>query len=194
MYILGASGHAKSVIDVLPDLKVVKTIYDDDPKVDELMGIPVKYSSEINWDKTELGFVAIGDNKNRMKVAERLRNYFDYINLIHQSAFISRFADLSKGIVVMEGAIIKVDSYVGNHVIVNTGARVDHDCRLGDYVHIAPGVTLCGNVMIGEGSLVGAGSVVLPGITIGNWVTIGAGSVVHKNIPDGGKWIGDNLG
>ena len=42
---------------------------------------------------------------------------------------------------------------VGGNVIINTGATVDHDCRIEDAVHIAPGCHLCGGVSVGAGQL-----------------------------------------
>jgi sugar O-acyltransferase (sialic acid O-acetyltransferase NeuD family) len=193
MNIIGASGHAKAVIDILPDIKAVKAIYDDFPKTNELMGIPVMSSEEMNWSKPRAGIIAVGNNKQRMDLAARLKSQLEFVNIFHKTAIISNFVEVSHGIVVMEGAIIKVHTFLGAHVIVNTAATVDHDCWIGDYVHLAPRVTLCGNVHIGKGSLIGAGSVVLPGIKIGEWAIVGAGSTVHKDVPSGSKWIGKKL-
>ncbi len=92
---------------------------------------------------------------------------------------------------IMHGAVIQVDTKIGNHVLINTRASIDHDCVIDSYVHLAPGVVLCGRVTVGEGAFIGAGSVILPGIIVGKWAQVGAGSVVIQNVPDGATVVGN---
>lgn len=191
--IIGASGHAKAVIDLLENKSIIANLYDDNPEIREIMGIKVQCPSSKVKDAKGLVHIAIGDNSIRKKIVDQLTEQTEYALIVHQSAIISTSANIGEGTVVMEGVIIKVDTQIGNHVIVNTGASIDHDCKINDFVHIGPGSTLCGNVKVGEGTLVGAGTVVVPGVSIGSWVVIGAGSVVHKDIPDGAKWIGNRV-
>jgi len=179
MYLFGASGHAKVIIDILHNQNIeVEAIYDDNEAVLELLGIPVLHQKEIGSPI----IISIGNNKIRKRLAEGLN--LEYGTAIHSSAIISPFATIVEGTVVMQGAIIQSCASVGKHCIINTGATVDHDCELEDYVHISPNSTLCGNVFVGEGTHIGAGSVILPGVKIGRWSVIGAGSVVAKDIPD----------
>lgn len=193
MYIYGASGHGRAIIDLIDAHEKIHGIFDDNPRVDSLLGYPVlgpipesfKFNSDL--------IIAIGDNRIRSFIAEKLKSKVRFANIIHDTVVFSRRADLGVGCVVMENAIVKVNTTLGDHVIINTGASIDHDCKIGDFVHIAPQVTLCGGISVGEGTLVGAKSVVLPGVKIGNWCTIGAGSVVIHDVPDGHKWIGNKL-
>jgi len=194
LHIIGESGHAKAVIDLLEDKSIITAVYDDNPKIREVLGILVQCPTPKLKDiKGGVVHIAIGDNGIRKKLVSKLPEETEYELIVHKSATVSTFASIGGGTVVMEGVIIKVNTEIGNHVIVNTGASVDHDCRIGDFVHIGPGSTLCGNVKVGEGTLVGAGTVVVPGVSIGSWVVIGAGSVVHKDVPDGAKWIGNSI-
>jgi sugar O-acyltransferase (sialic acid O-acetyltransferase NeuD family) len=193
LHIIGASGHAKAVIDLLEDKSIIVAVYDDNPEISEIIGIEVQCPSIKIKDVNGLVHIAIGDNKIRKRIAGQLFEETEYGLIVHKSAIVSTSATIGGGTVVMEGVIIKVDTQIGNHVIVNTGASIDHDCKINDFVHVGPGSTLCGNVKVGEGTLIGAGTVVVPGVSIGNWVVIGAGSVVHKDIPDGAKWIGNRV-
>ncbi|NHE59321.1 acetyltransferase [Cyclobacterium plantarum] len=193
MYIFGASGHAKVIIDLLDSTDRVQGIFDDDPGIPRLMEIPVRGPVPEDFIFDQPLFIAVGDNNHRKNLYLRFRERATFASIIHPSAIFSKRATLAAGTVVMESAIVKVDSCLGKQVIVNTGAAVDHECRLSDFVHIAPGAILCGGVEVGEGSLIGAGSTVLPGLHIGAWVKVGAGSVVTRNIPDGSTWIGNRL-
>ncbi|NLO70867.1 MAG: acetyltransferase [Porphyromonadaceae bacterium] len=180
MYLYGASGHAKVIIDILEAQgKVISGLIDDNPKVKELLGYPVFHEKS---KKSPL-IISIGDNKIRRKVTEQLEQV-TFETAFHPSAIISPNCTIGEGTVVMQGAIIQSSSRIGNHCIINTAASVDHDCTIEDFVHISPNSTLCGNVSIGEGTWIGAGTVITPGVKIGKWCVIGAGSVVTKNIPD----------
>lgn len=180
MYLYGASGHAKVIIDLLTSQGVEpKGLIDDNASLTELLGYPISH------DVTGLNplIVSIGDNKVRKMVVEKLSGH-EFGNAWHSSSVISPNSKIGEGTVVMQGAIIQSDATVGKHCIINTGASVDHDCRVDDFVHLSPQSILCGNVSIGEGTWVGAGAVVIPGVKIGKWSIIAAGSVVTKDIPD----------
>ena len=186
MYLYGASGHAKVIMDILLANHIpVEGLIDDNPEINELMGYPVSHE----WRGIFPLIISIGSNRIRKHISDRLDVEFG--TAIHPSAVVSPFATVLEGTVVMQGAIIQSDAHIGRHCIINTGASVDHECEVGDFVHISPHATLCGNVHVGDGSWIAAGSVILPGVTIGRWSVIGAGSVVAKDIPDGVLAVGN---
>lgn len=186
MYLYGASGHAKVIMDILKDNGIdIDGLVDDNPELNELLGYPVYHQRK---DLSPM-IVSIGNNSIRKKIVETLSVEFG--KAIHSTAVVSSAASVGEGTVVMQGAIIQSCAKIGNHCIINTGASVDHECVIGDYVHVSPHATLCGNVQVGEGSWVAAGTIVLPGVKIGKWSIIGAGSVVAKDIPDGVLAVGN---
>jgi sugar O-acyltransferase (sialic acid O-acetyltransferase NeuD family) len=180
MYLYGASGHAKVIIDILKSHgKDIIGLIDDNVLINELLGYPVYH--EVG---TKLPLIiSIGDNKTRKKIAEQLSGIC-FETAVHASAIVSDTCSIKEGTVVMQGSIIQSCSEIGRHCIINTGASVDHDCHVNDFVHISPHATLCGNVTVGEGTWIGAGTIIIPGVRIGKWCIIGAGSVVTKDIPD----------
>ena len=187
MYLYGASGHAKVIIDILKANAIaIDGLIDDNPAVNELLGYPVFHGKT-----TEISplIISIGSNTIRKLITEKVNA--TYGKAIHPSAIVSAYAHIDEGTVVMQGAIIQSCATIGRHCIINTGASVDHECQIDDFVHISPHCTLCGNVSVGEGTWVGAGSVIIPGVKIGKWSIIGAGSVVTKDIPDGVLAVGN---
>ena len=192
MFLYGAGGHAKVIIDILKSKGItVSGIYDDDPTIESFMGIPVSHE-----DICFPLIISIGDNHIRKEIVEKITKPDCFVAnapcnegvfspfVCDKTAIVSDSVSIDEGTVVMQGAIIQSSAKIGKHCIINTGASIDHDCVIEDYVHIAPGCTLCGNVKIGEGSLIGAGTVIIPNIQIGNWSVVGAGSVVTRDIPD----------
>ena len=185
VYLYGASGHAKVIIDALcASGYKVNGLFDDNLELTQLLDYPVLGAfNESRLGSSEL-IISIGINSIRKRLVESLPTKVSFATAIHPSSIISPQASILYGTVVMQGAIIQSDSKIGKHCIINTGSTIDHDCLIDDYVHISPNATLCGNVSVGQGSQIGAGAVVIPGIKIGKWSIIGAGSVVIKDIPD----------
>lgn len=188
MFIYGASGHGKVVLEIAEiSGKSVDFFVDDNLDFMRVRDISVI------WEIPEYaiqGILAIGSNKIRKRLAEMLSNK-EFVTLIHPKATISKSASLGAGTVVMAGATLNADVHVGRHVIVNTNASLDHDCILEDFVHISPNVALSGGVRVGEGTHIGVGACVIPGIRIGKWAIIGAGTVIIKDVPDGATVVGN---
>lgn len=189
MYLYGASGHAKVIIDILQSTGVkISGLFDDNPDLKSLSGMKVlgKYAGR---ELEAPLIISIGNNEIRAQIAKKLKVNFG--QAVHPGTLISPSARIGEGTVVMQGAIVQADAKIGEHVIINTRSSIDHDCFIGDFVHISPGATLSGNVQVGEGTHVGAGAVIIPGVKIGRWCRIGAGTVVIKDIPDGVTAVGN---
>ena len=188
MYLYGASGHAKVIIDILQSADVkVAGLFDDKSTASQLCGIEIlgQYKGE---ELDQPIIISIGDNKIRKAVTERVKAFFG--KAIYAGAVVSPSAVIGEGTVVMQGAVIQSSVQIGKHVIINTCASVDHDCKIGNFVHISPQSSLCGNVEVGEGTHIGAGATVIPNIKIGKWAVIGAGAVVIRDVPDFSKVVG----
>jgi len=189
VWIYGASGHGKVILDLLErDQKTVEGFLDDDESITEFEGYKVIRPAELKSSLAEV-IIAVGDNATRKMIAGK--NRFRYITAIHHSATLSHHCLINEGCVIMAGAIVQRGAVIGRHAIINTGALVDHDCNIGDYTHISPGAILCGNVTIGECTWVGAGSTIIQGVTIGKNVMIGAGSLIRKDVPDNVLVVGN---
>ncbi|MHB8763269.1 MAG: acetyltransferase [Deferrisomatales bacterium] len=196
VFVFGASGHAKVVIDAIERLGrfEVTFLVDDDPSLAgrDVYGYRVRGGgAALAGQGIRCGIVAIGQNAARLAVARWLvAEGFELMSAVHPSAQLGRGVVIGRGTVVMAGAVVNADTRIGDHVIVNTGARVDHDCRVGEGAHLGPGSTLCGGVSVGEGALVGAGATVVPNRSIGPGAVIGAGAVVLRDVPANGTAVG----
>ena len=191
LFVFGASGHGKVVIDAIEcgKLGTIVALLDDAPERlgMDLLGYRVLggRSALVKLGSGLRGIVAIGDNNARLHVASFLQVAgFSFLKVIHPAATVAASAQIGEGTLVMPHAVINADAWVGKHVIVNTAATIDHDCIVEDGVHLAPGVHLCGGAFIGRGAMLGAGTVVTPGVRIGSRAIIGAGSTVISDIPE----------
>ena len=179
MYIYGASGHGKVILDILRLNEIcVSGFIDDNSNINTFCDHPVQQNSLV--DKL---IIAIGDNRVRKFISTKYQDD-NFIKLFHPRSIIAIDSTINTGSVTMAGAVVNSAVTIGKHVIINSNATVEHDCEIKDFAHISPGSTLCGNVSIGEGTHIGANAVVIPGIKIGKWCRVGAGAVVISDLPD----------
>lgn len=192
MYLYGASGHAKVIIDILIASGIpIQGLFDDNKEVKHLLDYKVFGAFDLKTLGESEIIISIGLNNIRKMIVLNLPRDIKYGTAIHPSAIISKYSSIGKGSVIMHRTVIQSSTVIRNHCIINTSSSVDHDCVIEDFVHISPNSCLCGGVSIGEGTQVGAGSVIVPGIKVGKWSVIGAGSVVLENVPDNVLMLGN---
>ena len=190
IFLYGASGHCKVIIDILSLHKVeINAIIDDDVNKKAILGIAVLHSSKVDFADQQKMIVAIGDNAIRKHIVKKLNS--SYFTAIHPAAIVSNYSVINVGSVVMAGAVINADARIGYHCIINTGAIIEHDCQISDFVHVSPNATLSGAVTVMEGAHIGVGASVIQGVTIGKWATVGAGAVIIENVPDYAVVVGN---
>lgn len=193
--IVGYSGHAYVVVDILLNAGRLVTAYCDaeekslNPYHLTYLG---KESEVINKLKKFDYFACVGHNGIREKIHTQLSQQLgNPINAIHPSAVISASVKMGNGIMIAANSTLNPMVEIGHGVVCNTSSTIDHECIIGDFSFIAPGAVLCGNVTVGRSTFIGANAVIRQGIIIGNNVIIGAGTVVIKDIPDNSTVIGN---
>ena len=196
LLVIGAGGHARVVIDVARAAGFEPTAALDPTEVGSVCnGVEVVGGDELAEEIFAKGVrdavIAIGDNRLRIKLGERLCALgFTLPRLIHPSAIISPSARVGDGTVIMPLAVINASATIGQLVVINSSAVIEHDCSIGDGAHVAPGCCLGGTVSVGNGTLIGIGSVVRPDARIGDFAIIGAGSTVIRDIAGHGVATG----
>lgn len=197
--IFGSSGHAGMAIDIIKsskDFNLVGLI--DNEKTDSYMGINILCNDDnvgkiIKEHNIEGYFIAIGSIKIRKKVFDYISSNFPHIkaiNLIDQSAILSKNCNIGKGNIIMPGAIINTNSIIGDFNIINTNASLDHDNEVENFCNISPGVITGGNTTIKSFSNIGLGSNIINDIIIGENCIVGAGSLILKNTDSNSKYWG----
>lgn len=193
IFIIGSSGHAKVIIDIVQQQGKYQIVglLDRHRQVGEqtlgysVLGEEADLSALILRHGGSGVLLAIGDNFIRSQVAERVQQRcpeLRFVTAIHPKANIAAVATVGEGSVVMAGASIGASARVGRFCIVNSQSSLDHDSAMEDFSSLAPGVVTGGNCRIGEGSALGIGTVLIHGIEIGSQSVIGAGSLVLRSI------------
>ena len=191
IYLYGAGGHAKVVLEILKAQAFADFRIIDSKKEGVLLNLPIYNHLKIEELTPEDSLIiAIGNNEARKLIAEKYA-FIKGMQAIHPSANISPSAILGEGTVIMAGVSIQADTRIGKQCIINTNCSVDHDNIIGDFVHISPNAAIAGGVEIGDGTHIGIGACVIQGVKIGSWVTIGAGAVIIDDVPDRAVVVGN---
>lgn len=113
--------------------------------------------------------------------------------------------------VIGNGVSVGSGTIVEHHVNMADGVRLHSNCFIPEHsvleagVWLGPGVMLTNarhpnqadtkdhleGVLVETNAVLGAGVVVLPGVVIGAGALIGAGSVVVRDVPPGGRIVGN---
>lgn len=200
--LLGGGGHASVLADVLIS-QGLKISFIVAKEINEFLG--AINDIEVLKDDTEVltippseielvnGLGSLPGSHSRQTVYSffKEKGYF-FKSVVHSTAVVSKFAELSEGVQVMANSTIQALAVVGENSIINTGAIVEHDCVIGAQNHVAPGVTLSGGVKTGENVHIGTGASVIQGLNIGSGTVVGAGTTVVKNVSVGTTIIGSS--
>jgi len=184
--LIGAGGHAKSVIDSIDELRYDICGFIDTNKKGYHCGIPILGAEleEIPNYKYYKYFVSIGDVIWRKIWFEKLVNKgLEIINIIDSSAIISKSARIGVGNYIGKMVVINADAEIGDNNIINSKALVEHECIVGSNTHLSTNSVINGNVTIENDVFLGSSAVCNGQLKIGQGAIIGSGSVVIRSIP-----------
>lgn len=196
MYIIGAGGHAKVVLDAVKHCAnpvSIAGLIDEtyERKGESLYGIRINEISINEIPVNSQFHVAIGNNVDRQRLSELLKSKgLTPLSVFHKMSSVSKYANIAGGVFAAACSTLGPSSKLHEGVIVNHNAIVDHDCHISMYSHVGPGAILGGNVKIGKKVFIGSGASVLPGLTIVDNVVIGSGAVVVRDILEPGTYVG----
>ena len=186
--LIGGGGHCRSVIDVIEQesqFKIVGIVDKPEFLETDVLGYPVIGNDSDLESLAKIhthAIVTVGQIKSadlRIKLFNLVLNAgFVLPNVISPRAYVSKYANIGKGTVIMHNALVNANAKVGYNCIINTNALIEHDSNIGNHCHIATNVVINGSVLVGQESFIGSGSVTKEGIIIDDNSFIKAGSIV----------------
>lgn len=196
--ILGAGGHAKSLIDTITaqgKYEITGLVSQEGASV---LSYPVLgddtileqlYKSGIQNAAMGIGYTGNGNTREQLYLKLKKIGY-KFPPIIDPQASIGKNVQIGEGTFVGKRTVINAESRLGNLSIINTSAIIEHECVIEDYTHVAVAAVVCGNVRIGKSCLIGANSTIIQGIHITDNVVVGAGGTVIKDIGNCGVYVG----
>ena len=173
LLLVGAGGFGRMVAEQALLQYDCAFVDDGQPVAVDVCGIPVVGGlADLPELRKDYGLlvVGIGNNQFRARVYEKAKVLgFAFPNIVAPSAYISPFAEVGCGCVLMQNACVQNGAVVGNGVLLNAGAEVHCDAVVEDY------------------ALIYANSVVRTGAKVGKYARIGSNVTVCNSavVPDG---------
>ena len=176
LVIIGAGGHGQALADLAESLSEwSEIVFVDDcyPSKTEALGFQIvgKVADIFQTSLKRNSFiVAIGHNDVRMELIKEIKlRGLNLVSLIHNKSFVSKYAKIGVGVVVMAGAVISTNVKLADGCLINSNATVDHNCNLEPGAHLGVGVQLAGGVFIGAKA----------------WLQSGVSAGYHTNVKEG---------
>lgn len=184
--LVGGGGHCVSCIDVIEQAGKfqIAGIVDAIKSTDQVMGYPVLGSDDDLPSLRKIykyAFVTIGQIKTpliRMKLYDRLMLLdFNLPCIISPRAYVSKYAVVRNGSIVMHDALINAKAEIGSNCIINTKALIEHNSKIGSHCHISTGAIINGDVKVGQGVFIGSNAVVRESAQINENFFVRSGSI-----------------
>ena len=158
--ILGRGGEGTQLNDWLKDEGWGGADFLDDNAPDAVGGLR-DYVDPAILKRGRPAFVALGDNKLRVELLQKLAaaGYSTPV-FISDAASVSPSAVLEPGCIILPQAYVGADAHLGVGCIVNAGAIVDHNAHLGRGVHVAPGGIVKASAEVADFGKVDSGEIV----------------------------------
>ena len=186
--LIGGGGHCESCIDVIEQEGTYEIVGIVDKK--ELIGKKV-LNYEVFATDEDLPLLAkkyryvlitigqIGSPEIRRKIYNLVKGLgFELPVVKSPLAYVSKYAEIGEGTIIMHGAIVNAGARIGKNCIINSKALIEHGAVIGDFSHISTGVIINGGVVVGQDCFLGSNSTTKQYTKIPNGSFIKAGSVV----------------
>ena len=199
LILLGGGGHCKSVIYVAESagyniLGVLDRPEEVGKQVLNYKVIGTDEDIPQYVDKAEF-VITVGQIKSssiRRKISERIEIAGGKLaTIIAHDAYVSKYAIVGEGSVIMHRAFLNAETKVGKNVIINTLTNLGHEVTVDDFCHLSTGVMVCGNVHIGKDVFIGSQSVVNQGVNISDGAIVGSLTCVNESIVEKGVYVGN---
>ena len=188
--VIGAGGHANSVIDILQQSNsyIIYKIIGTKKDLGKKFGKYTIQNTDADLNKLRKNcsqaVIAIGQIKNykiRKKIYDKLiKLKFKIPKIFSKNSYVSKTSQIGLGTVIFNNVIINSKVKIGNNCIINNGALIEHDVNIGNNCHISTGVILNGNVKIEDNCFIGSGSIIRENIKIKKNKVVPLGSKIFK--------------
>ena len=199
LILIGGGGHCKSLIDVAESAGYrIAGILDRPEELGkkilnyEVIGNDEDIPKYVDSAEFIVSVGYIRTPELRIKLFDMVKSRGgQFATLIASTAYVSRYASLGEGTVVMHHAFVNAEASVGKNVILNTFSNIEHGSVVGDHCHISTGAMVNGDCKVGNNCFIGSGTVLYNGVNITDGVIVAAGSVVRRPISIKGVYSGN---
>lgn len=125
--------------------------------------------------------VSIGNNKLRERIYREAAGIgYIFPNIIASTAYISPYAAIGSGCVILNHAVVQNNSKIGDGVILNPGVEIHHDSEVGNYVLIYTNSVVRTFAKVGDRAHIGSTLTISNGVVVPEDTKIEDGETLRK--------------
>ena len=169
LIMIGGGGHCKSCIDVIEEegqYQIVGILDQEMLVGNEVLGYKIIGTDNEIQKYIDLGYwflVTVGQTGSpslRKKLFSLLQKHHAKIaTIVSPRAYVSKYASLGEGTIIMHDVLINVDAAIGVNCIINTKALIEHDAKIESHCHISTAAVVNGGIVVKEGTFWGSNTV-----------------------------------
>lgn len=200
LVIIGAGGMGRTIYDIACESIgygtefLIKGFIDDNLlALDGFIGYPPLLGTISGYlpEQNDVFTFSIGGNSRRFCIEQLLERNAVFINVVHNTARISRSASLGTGNVVGAFTSIGADCSIGSYNMIQSYTVVGHDAKVGDFNRIDTHVTCVGGIQIEDEVTIHTSAVINHKVVIENKAHVGACSFVIRKVKAGTTVFGN---
>lgn len=192
IYVLGVGGSTPVFIDIAESCgyRIAGLYHYNGERTGEKdHGYPILGSFEDLYQsdiKGKMFLLSQGDMKIREEVTNQLIKRDGIVpTLIHPTAVISRYADISdEGVVIGANCIVQADSIIKSNAVLRDMALVCHQTTIGNYCFVGPKALVGAHIEVKDFAFIGQDALLVSGKVgiVGEKSLLGAGAVLTKEL------------
>ena len=188
--LIGGGGHCKSVIDVIEQegrfqiAGIIDNSLDIGYKILDYEVIGKDEDLAKLREEYDYALVTVGQIKSpkiRIKLYNLLKSLdFKLPVVVSSRAYVSRFAAIDEGTIIMHDVLVNADAKIGANCIINTKALIEHDATIEKHCHISTGAIVNGGTVVKKGTFFGSNAMAKEYIEVEANSVIGGGVSLLK--------------
>lgn len=179
LLLVGAGGLGRVTLEHAMEKYQCHFVDDSYPAGMEICGAPVVGAvADLPSLRKEyqLLVVTIGNNALREALyAQADALGYEFPSILARSAYVSPFARLGWGCILLNNAVVQNGAQIGNGVVLTVGVEAHHDCTISDFALVYTNSVVRTGAIVGERAKIGSTA------TVGNFVQVPEDTVM----PDG---------
>ena len=182
--LIGGGGHCHSVIDVIEQenkyeiIGIVDIKENIGKKVLSYEVIACDDDLETIFQTCKNAIITVGQiesNKIRIEIYDKLKQIgFNLPVIVSPLAYVSKYADVNEGTVIMHHVLINTNVKIGKNCIINTKALIEHDSVVENNCHISTASVINGGALVKENSFFGSNATSKQSIEIDGFIKAGS--------------------
>ena len=201
LLIIGARGCGRGTYETATTMQTygevfdIKGFLDDNTQaLDGFEGYPPIIDSVEHYEiqPDDVFICALGDVEYKKKYVQMILDKGgEFMNIIHKTAFVSKYAKLGEGCIIGTFSKIDCNATIDDYTIIQAHATIGHDSHVGKFSIIDCYCFMGGFSDVGECVTMHTRSTLIPAKKIGDGATINVASVVIYDVKPNSVMMGN---